>query len=437
MAAEKKVTSDIDCLKKVLVQPLLGEERKVLPLFPILDLPGFSIDIVGNNAQKQHKGFQELLRSEGVEVLEVPTLLNSALEESRREGSLGQFIDRHYPHYRGMESGLSAADLIGASQKVYEDPNRENLYRTRPLQWMYYSRDIAIATPKGIVVTAFNDDRRGRETALTRFMFEKAPELSDCPIVFDAEKEGVKIQGGDTIVLNEESLLLGVDNMSSRGAAERMAQKLGIDVYAVQMPKGPEHLKKDVFALTEVNTLFLHLDTIFNLADKDKALALPYFLETRFQQAPPFSKILNAASAEVRSEEERLLLDGVATSLEGFGDVSIYQRDTGKKLDLNKKLVDFMRENLGYQIAYIGGSPKEDTQDQVPHLVEDVLRETRFQAGNIVAVKPGRVLMYEDDTQSTQHSLANIGVQVKTFVGYELARWNGGPHCMTCPLVRV
>src|SRR5262249_27006297 len=138
---------------------------------------------------------------------------------------------------------------------------------------MYWSRDFAISTPKGVIIGNGQYYRRALENSVARLMFQFADELKQFPIIFDAAKEGVFLDGGDTIVFDEKTLLLGVGNRSTREAAPKLAQKLGMDVIAVAMPPSDKR--------SGLNGQLLHLDSIFNLVDKNKILAVPFFLEKR------------------------------------------------------------------------------------------------------------------------------------------------------------
>jgi arginine deiminase len=96
-------------------------------------------------------------------------------------------------------------------------------------------------------------------------------------------------------------------------------------------------------------------------------------------------------------------------------------------------LVDYLR-SLGYKIHYIGGEPPET--DVLKHVVEHVMREVRFQGGNVVATRPGRLIAFEGNNHTLEELRAS-GIQVSTFPGHELAKWHGGPHCLTMPLERL
>jgi arginine deiminase len=135
-------------------------------------------------------------------------------------------------------------------------------------------------------------------------MFRHARELREFPIVFDAAKEGVILDGGDVIVRDERTLFMGAGQRSDREAAVLLSKKLGMDVLAVSMPpkEKPNGMSRQL----------LHLDSIFKFVDRDKFVAVPYFLEKAYAETNPMMKILLGLAAETDSIRARLASDSGA-----------------------------------------------------------------------------------------------------------------------------
>jgi N-dimethylarginine dimethylaminohydrolase len=55
--------------------------------------------------------------------------------------------------------------------------------------------------------------------------------------------------------------------------------------------------------------------------------------------------------------------------------------------------------------------------------------------GNVLALAP-RVALVVDGNQKTRRRLERAGVEVFVYEGTELSKGDGGPTCLTCPLLR-
>jgi arginine deiminase len=389
---------------------------------------------------REHQGLRDLLVKQNVRVMDVRDLLDSAIRNARREGRLAEWFRLTFPATAEQAvkriDALDAASVLNLRDDHFyakrEDGSIDPLFPGLPS--MYWSRDFAISTPKGIVIGNGRYYRRALENSVARLIFQFADDLKQFPIVFDAAKEGVHLDGGDVIVLDETTLLVGVGNRSSREAAPKLAERLGMDVLAVSMPPADKQ--------SGLNRQLLHLDSIFNLVDKDKLLAAPFFLEKRYSDSNPVKTILAGLANQMdeirkfhseremgKSDEVRLAIDLMSQ----IGWVTRYEAGTGKPVELKLKLVDYFRER-GYQVVYVGGE-----QGAIPlekYVVERAMYELRWQGANVVQLRPGRVVAYEHNIH-TNEALRRAGVEVLTFPGELLSLNNGGPHCLLMPLVRT
>lgn len=298
---------------------------------------------------------------------------------------------------------------------------------------MFWARDFAVSTSQGIIIGNSRRFSRSLENALIRLLFQYADELQGFPIAFDAAKEGVFLDGGDTIVLDRHTLLLGVGNRSSREAAPLLAKRLGMDVIAVQMPPRAE--------AGGLRRQLLHLDSIFNLVDEKTVLAVPFFLEERYSQANPVRPVLQGLARQTGILKKLLPdyewgnVDEIQVTIDAMpqvGKVARYQAETGQAEDLGAKLVDYMR-GRGFRILYVGGEQGELLPEK--YALERAMYELRWQGGNVFQLAPGKVVAYEHNLL-TNEALRQAGIEVLTFNGELLSIGNGGPHCLVMPLVR-
>jgi arginine deiminase len=388
---------------------------------------------------REHEALRELLRKQNVRVMDVRELLDSAIGAARREGKLAEWLKQTFPATADQAAkridAIGAASVLNLSDDLFYakrgDGSIDPIFAGVPS--MYWSRDFAISTPKGIIIGNGQHYRRALENSVARLIFQFADELKEFPIVFDAAKEGVFLDGGDTIVLDEKTLLLGVGNRSSREAAPKLAQKLGMDVIAVAMPPADKP--------SGLNRQLLHLDSIFNLVDTKKVLAVPYFLEKRYSESNPMKPILTGLAAQTdrirlaQPEREMSKTDDLRLTVElmpQIGWVTKYEAGSGNSTSLNLKLVDYFRER-GYQVIYVGGDRGSLPLEK--YVIERAMYELRWQGANVVQLRPGRVIAYEHNIHTNQ-ALRQAGVEVITFPGELLSINNGGPHCLLMPLVR-
>ncbi|MFI8933304.1 arginine deiminase family protein [Streptomyces sp. NPDC053474] len=64
-----------------------------------------------------------------------------------------------------------------------------------------------------------------------------------------------------------------------------------------------------------------------------------------------------------------------------------------------------------------------------------VRREQWSDAANVLTLRPGTVIAYDRNALANDR-LSAAGIDVLTIPSAELVRGRGGPHCLSCPLVR-
>jgi arginine deiminase len=431
----ERVFSDVDELRSVIIlSPAADERKEAYALYadsPLVSL-GYFAGMVG-----QHRELSNLLKNRGVRVLDAADLLEGAISNARTAGQLesalaGIFPDE-FPRLKNELPRITAKAVLG------RDPGFFFRYAAKgaldPLVptsgAFFFTRDFAVSTPAGIIITNSRSKWRRYEHRIGRFLFRFCRELESFPIVFDAEAEGVRCEGGDIIVKDERTLLMGIGNLSDREAASKIAMKLGLDVIGVSMPP--------IEAFSGVNFEIMHLDTVFNFVDRKKVLTVPYFFLKRYAEDNPVVKYLQAVQARPVTGSEKGEID-LPTSLKmaldsipKVGWLTQFSAGTGEAQELGKKLGDYLLEQ-GYDIIPVGGERGDMREDL--YIDDRVLYELSLQAANIVQLSPGKVLAYSHN-RYTNEALRKKGIQVLTFEGKYLADSLGGPHCLTMPLVRT
>jgi len=385
----------------------------------------------------EHAQMVEILENEGVRVLDIRDLLTSAIDNAPRE-EFEQFLRDVFPVT--AEAAIARIDEIDGDSITNfrddhfylnaEDGTFDPLFPGMPS--MYWSRDFAISAPKGIIIGKGKAFQRSLENQLMRFMVAHAPELADFPIVFDAAEHDVNLDGGDLIVYDENTILLGVDNRSDREAAVLLAQILDMDVYAVSMPPWDQR--------SGISRQLLHLDSTFNIVDEKTAVVVPFFMEKEYNDSNPMVPILLGIKRQIETweeltDEEVGNADSIQTTVDVIpkvGWVTHYAAGTGEATELDTKLVDWLRDQ-GFTIVYVGG-PQGDLPIE-KYVLERAMLELRWQGSNVVQLGPGKIIAYAHNIYTNQ-ALRDAGVEVVTFPGDSLSMRNGGPHCLLMPLVR-
>ncbi|MCA1656192.1 MAG: hypothetical protein LC713_00480, partial [Actinobacteria bacterium] len=252
----------------MVVHPPGPETRKVLTALGG-DHPMLPADLLADRAADHHRRLAGHLARAGVEVLQFRELLDAAIEEARMAGALADWLTRCAPALLGRADELTSAHLIGAEDDIVYNRRADGSFAplASPMKWLLFVRDLAVMTPAGVVLSAFANRDRAFEADLAGLCFRWAPALRDIPIAFDARVEGVHLQGGDAVVLDPATLLLGVGNLTEPDAARCLARRLHMDVIAVRLPGYGFAPGRAYDQWTGFRTLCLHLDSILGLVD--------------------------------------------------------------------------------------------------------------------------------------------------------------------------
>lgn len=424
------VTSETGRLQRVIVHPPGAETRKTFP-FLLGNHSMLTWELLRPEAARQHEAFVKLLEQSGAEVLLLENLLADAIAQARKQGVLADWLQESAPALGEHEEEITAAALLGRDDRFVYATSPSGLLQPamRPPTTLFFTRDLAVMTPRGVVLCNFGNAVRSFEAKLARLVFAHAPALAKYPIVYDAAKDDVFVEGGDVMVLDESTLLVGVGNATDEKAAARLAQQTEMDVVAVQMPTSQWRAGE----WDGLQTIFFHLDCLISCVARRHVLAVPYLLEKEQHQRNPLLDVLYGFARLNRADKASRV--ALLEEVRRVGWITRYEAVTGRRHDSpgEMKLLDYLR-GRGYRVTYVGG-PLPEADDRLRHAVENVVRECRFMGINVVATQPGRLVAY-DGTPRTLAALRAAGIEAATFSSGELVRANGGPHCLTLPLER-
>ncbi|AUB61681.1 arginine deiminase [Bacillus cereus] len=401
------VTSEIGELQTVLLKRPGKEVENLTPdyLQQLLfdDIPYLPI------IQKEHDYFAQTLRNRGVEVLYLEKLAAEALVDKKlRE----EFVDRilkegqadvNVAHQTLKEYLLSFSneELIqkimgGVRKNEIETSKKTHLYELMedhypfyldPMPNLYFTRDPAASVGDGLTINKMREPARRRESLFMEYIIKYHPRFAkhNVPIWLDRDYK-FPIEGGDELILNEETIAIGVSARTSAKAIERLAKNLFSrqnkikKVLAIEIPKC---------------RAFMHLDTVFTMVDYDKFTIHPAI------QGPKGN--MNIYILEKGSDEETL------------------------KITHRTSLMKALKEVLGLSELVL-----------IPCGGGDVIASAREQwndGSNTLAIAPGVVVTYDRNYVSNT-LLREHGIEVIEVLSSELSRGRGGPRCMSMPIVR-
>ncbi|MBN2605690.1 MAG: arginine deiminase [Bacilli bacterium] len=397
------VYSEIGKLKTVLLHRPGKELENLTPdllerlLFD--DIPYLKV------AQEEHDEFAKVLRDNGVEVLYIKDMVIEALNNHPEERSnfITQFVEESGIKAKSVKSAvydylysLSHAELVektivGIRSNEVNVVNRISImdmledeypFYTDPMPNILFQRDPFASIGSGVAINNMFTETRQRETILSEYMFKFHPRFEHEEIPFYINRHNrYHSEGGDMLVLNKETLAIGISKRTDPRAIERLAEKLFENntsfqtILAFNIPK---------------TRAFMHLDTVFTQIDYGV-----------FTIHPGIMKELTIF--EIIREGSSFKVSKVVTTLEGILE---------KHLKRPIKLIN------------CGGNDKITSG-----------REQWNDGANTLAIAPGEVIVYARN-HVTNESLRNEGIRVLEIPSSELSRGRGGPRCMSMPLER-
>ncbi|KON30048.1 hypothetical protein AC482_04835 [miscellaneous Crenarchaeota group-15 archaeon DG-45] len=395
-------------------------------------------------AAAEHGKIIEFLEEEGVRVFELNRVLAEILEGASRaekEEIIGEVWGED--GRRPAAEELRVEHLIDGypPHPIYDEESGELIVSGRQ-RGSIYSRDIAFMTQRGLVVSRMKAEGRREQPRIAKTAFERHPKLKEnVDIILDANQQEeeidlspIAIEGGDVLILDEETILCGVGQRSNLLGLKYVAERI--------FEEDRDGDIRTICATRIAGPLPSggHLDVFLNFPDRRKALVMPYILESDLVPGFPRRSLLTKMSDALVSLSD--IKKGVGGGLEypnfeNCGMCDIYRRDgrgRPEKVSRERNLIDLLirEDKIDVDgIIMVGGAPEKE--NDVNHLAR-ALQEGLREAGNIVTIKPGLIVAYERNI-ATNESLEEHGIRLKRLPSAHLDML-GGPHCMTMPLHR-
>jgi arginine deiminase len=400
---------------KINVYSEIGRLRTVLLHRPGRELENLTPDILERLlfddipylkvAQEEHDAFAKTLTDNGVEVLYITKMVVEALDNHPevKTNFINQFIEESLIPSRSVKNAvytyldnLSHRDLVckiieGIRTHEVELKHRVSImdmledeypFYTDPMPNLLFQRDPFASVGDGLAINNMSTDARQRETILSEYMFKYHPRFENEKIPrYKKRTARYKSEGGDVLVLNKETIAVGISKRTDPRAIESLAKKLF---------KANTSFKTILAFNIPKTRAYMHLDTVFTQIDYGV-----------FTIHPGIMKELTIF--EVFKDGETLKVSKVVTTLEHILE---------KHLKTPIKLI-----NIGGNDLITSG------------------REQWNDGANTLAIAPGVVIVYERN-HVTNNILRKEGIKVLEIPSSELSRGRGGPRCMSMPLDR-
>lgn len=419
-----QVFSEIAPLRRVLVHTPGREIDRMSP--SMMERLLFDDILYGDAARQEHRLFCRVLEAAGAEVLDAQDLAAEALAaDDVRQAALEE-MEREWGVPRRVVSGLAelsakelAAALVGG---VRPAAGPRTSFDLDPIPNYFFQRDPQAVLGDRVMISSMATVARERETLLSGLIFKHHPQLGSAAVdrfEIDAPPQAAanpdraypypNLEGGDLLVANRETLLVGISERTNRGGVEALAKYMRREetsfrhLIVVELPR---------------RRSYMHLDTVFTFIDDGLCLAYEPVID------PP----AGAAPA---------LQWAYVHYVDLYADEVSYQ----------------VRRSLRHALAQVGVEI-----DIVPCGGSDLLDQEREQwtdGANAFAVAPGVILLYrrnhrtveeldrrgwrivgEEEVVDSGVPLLGQGPTVVTLQGNELSRARGGPRCMAMPLER-
>lgn len=299
--------------------------------------------------REEHLNYMNCLKENGIQVFELTDVLEMMPMNALREIAQKMFVQ-----------DISKFDKKALIQYMIETP---------PLKGLYFTRDQSISTPRGQIICKMTLSHRKHEPALIRLCYQYLGNH----VIYTISGEEARMEGGDYLPFGTLSFI-GEGLRTNRAAILELldADVVGHDTIVVV---------KDALR----NSKEMHLDTYFNIIDKDLVT-------------------LSASRLEAQTGESNYVA------------IDIYAREPGTRpyheLETDKSLVTFLQKR-GVTIIPIAPADQE-----------------RF-ACNFLCIAPRHIIARQGLSSDFADQLESHDVQVEWVKLDELVEGTGAAHCMT------
>ncbi|MBZ0263791.1 hypothetical protein K8I28_03910 [bacterium] len=409
------VHSEVGRLQAVMMHQPGWEHARMMPWNKDAMLFDDIIDI--DFARPEHKELVNILTTQDVRVIHFADLLKDVCSDAEEHEELVREVVDPDLLQEIDPKDIQPSHLIIGYPASFRFEDRVVM---QPLPNFYFMRDPAFFIGNRLIVSHLHYPIRQRESKLVRGVIARHP-IFEGVTIYDGilNDPEATIEGGDVLVANNKTVLVGISERTNEHGADHLARYLfeqtGISrVCKIFIP----HLHE-----------FMHLDTLMTFVDRQQIVTLPLFWDRPDIYAEVARRVQRQCEkwqAPYRGPSPEALEEGCSMKVL-FAD--------GEERHYANVLEGLAALNVIVpEITVTVGGPQSLYRTMEEH-VQEALREQWNDAANTFALKPGTVLCYSRNA-ATRRALEQNMVEVIEFIGGELVRGRGGPRCMTMPLMR-
>jgi len=364
-------------------------------------------------ARREHQAFICLMKERGVQVLRLTDILLAGTLDASDKPLAGKHLEQLQTlalealryntaklpkklaagqaaykkqviaalHPRELVSIILQQPTVALQSTAGHNTGLNAAYAAQPLMNLYFMRDQVITTAKGLVIGHFNAPQRELETKIVRFAYGK---LGITPVY--AVTGTARLEGGDFIPAGDTALI----GQGLRTNPEAIRQLLQNRVFGSQRVA----VVKDSWK----NQDQMHLDTYFNIIDKDLAV----IVEERIDQYDAAGRIVKAADPA-----KRALVD-------------LYELKNGSyvKTASNIPFQRFLEQDLKIRLIPVSNA------DQLKYGI------------NFLATSGRKILAIDGVSPEYKKRIADAGVDAVWMDFHNLTGGYGAAHCTTQAIKR-
>lgn len=384
-----------------------GELKAIFLHYPGLEFknidPNFLTDFLLDDTpflnvmQEEFQQIIDLLRQKNVEIYFIEKLLHEVLHLKwterhhfiRKYISVANVETAYIQHLEAWLLKQNSADLtsyliIGVRKealKIAVKPN-EDLMLLQPIPNLIFQRDSFFVVGDLIAFSAMWSPNRRQEAFLTNFILKNHPLFIDIPKIEFKDNHIERIEGGDVMVLDDKTLMIGNSQRTTMAGIRSFAQQI--------FAQDSTTFTKVIALKLTSSRAFMHLDTVMTRIGPTQFLVYKEIFEGETFQITEITR-------------------------------------SGEKVIPNLNIKLYLEKHLGHHVdlIYCGG---------------DDLMQARWEqwndGTNMLAINEAEVIAYDRNISAA--NLASIhNVKVYFIRSSEISKARGGPRCLSMPLRRL